>query len=60
MAQFHAQKGWNHYSGALPSIVAVQRAFNAYRGDTMSHVPLTLVRSTPGKPWVRFECFARA
>jgi protein SCO1/2 len=58
--QFHAGKGWNHYSGTMAASVAVQRAFNAYRGDKMSHVPLTLVRAAPGKPWVRFDGFARA
>lgn len=59
-AQFHAGKGWNHYSGTVAASIAVQRAFNAYRGDKMSHVPLTLVRAAPGKPWVRFDGFARA
>jgi protein SCO1/2 len=59
-AQFHAQKNWNHYSGTLAAITMVQQAFNAYRGNKMSHVPLTLVREAPGKPWVRFDGFARA
>jgi protein SCO1/2 len=59
-AQFHASRGWDHYSGALASIIAVQKAFNAYRGDKMSHTPLTLMRAAPGKPWVRFDGFARA
>jgi protein SCO1/2 len=59
-AKFHAQPGWNHYSGSLKSIIALQTAFNAYRGDKMSHTPLTLVRAAPGKPWVRFDGFARA
>ncbi len=59
-AQFHASKSWNHYSGSLGSVTAVQRAFNAYFGDKMSHVPLTLLRASPGMPWVRFDGFARA
>ena len=58
--KFHAKSGWDHYTGSLAAIVAVQRAFNAYRGDKMSHIPLTLVRSSPGEPWVRFEGFAQA
>ena len=58
--RFHALKGWDHYSGTLAASLAVQKAFNAYRGDKMSHVPLTLVRGAPGKPWVRFDGFARA
>jgi protein SCO1 len=59
-AQFHAQRGWDHYTGKLADILTVQRAFGAYRGDKMSHTPLTLMRSSPGKPWVRFDGFARA
>jgi len=59
-AQFHAARGWDHYSGTLASILIVQRAFNAYRGDKMSHTPLTLLRPAPGQPWVRFDGFARA
>jgi protein SCO1/2 len=58
--RFHALKGWDHYSGTLAASLAVQKAFNAYRGDKMSHIPLTLVRAAPGKPWVRFDGFARA
>jgi protein SCO1/2 len=59
-AQYHAARGWNHYSGAMASIIAVQQAFNVYRGDKMSHTPLTLMRAAPGKPWIRFDGFARA
>jgi protein SCO1/2 len=59
-AQYHAMPGWDHYSGSMASMVAVQTAFNAYRGDKMSHTPLTLMRAAPGKPWVRFDGFARA
>jgi protein SCO1/2 len=59
-AQFHAGSEWNHYTGTMASIIAVQKAFNAYRGDKMSHTPLTLMRAAPGKPWVRFDGFARA
>ena len=59
-AQFHAMPGWDHYSGTLASMVAVQTAFNVFRGDKMSHTPITLMRAAPGKPWVRFDGFARA
>ena len=58
-AQFHAQPGWDHYSGTLAAVLTVQKAFHAYFGDKMSHTPLTLVRAAPGKPWVRFDGFAR-
>lgn len=59
-AQYHAMPGWDHYSGTVVAAIAVQTAFNAYRGDKMGHAPLTLMRAAPGKPWVRFDGFARA
>jgi len=59
-AQFHAKRGWDHYSGSLAAVVAVESAFNVYRGEKMNHTPLTLMRAAPGKPWVRFDGFARA
>jgi protein SCO1/2 len=31
-----------------------------YRGDKMGHTPVTLVRTAPGAPWVRFDGFATA
>ncbi|GAC1664284.1 MAG: SCO family protein [Steroidobacteraceae bacterium] len=58
--QYQAAPGWDHYTGALAATSAVQRAFNAYRGDKMSHTPLTLMRAAPGRPWVRFDGFATA
>jgi protein SCO1/2 len=56
--QFHAQRGWDHYTGTMAASIAVQRAFGAYHGDKMSHAPLTLMREAPGKPWVRLDGFA--
>jgi protein SCO1/2 len=59
-AQFNARKGWDHYTASATDSVAVQRAFGAFRGDKMSHVPLTLMRAAPGQPWIRFDGFASA
>jgi protein SCO1/2 len=56
--QFHAERGWDHYTGTMAASIAVQRAFGAYHGDKMSHSPLTLIRAAPGKPWVRLDGFA--
>jgi len=56
--QFHAERGWDHYTGTVAASINVQRAFAAYHGDKMSHAPLTLLRSAPGKPWVRLDGFA--
>ena len=56
--QFHAERGWDHYTGTMAASIAVQRAFRAYYGDKMSHAPVTLMRAAPGKPWVRLDGFA--
>ena len=56
--QFHAERGWDHYTGTMAASIAVQRAFGAYYGDKMSHAPVTLMRAAPGKPWVRLDGFA--
>jgi len=57
---FNAGSQWHFYTGTTAASLAVQRAFNVYRGDKMSHVPVTLLRTGPGKPWVRFDGFASA
>ena len=56
--QFHAHRGWNHYTGSVEAVGEVQRAFDAYRGDKMSHTPLTFMRRAPGQPWVRIDGFS--
>jgi protein SCO1/2 len=49
---------WDFYTGSIDDSIAVQKAFDAYRGDKMNHTPLTLMRAAPGKPWVRLDGFA--
>ncbi|MGF7000934.1 protein SCO1/2 [Paraburkholderia sp. GAS32] len=58
--KFGAGPEWQHYTGTVAASVATQRAFNVYRGDKMSHTPVTLFRAAPGKPWLRFDGFATA
>ena len=58
--QFDAARGWDHYTGTIAASIAAQRAFGAYRGDKMSHTPLTLLRAAPGKPWIKIDGFASA
>jgi len=55
--KFHAGPEWQHYTGTLEASIAAQRAFNVWRGDKMSHTPITLLRAAPGKPWLRIEGF---
>ncbi len=56
--RYSAGSQWQHYTGTIDAIVATQKAFDAYGGDKMNHSSLTLLRSAPGKPWVRIDGFA--
>ncbi|MFI4940500.1 MAG: SCO family protein [Burkholderiales bacterium] len=58
--KFSAGKEWDFYTGTLEASIAAQQAFNVYRGDKMQHNPVTLIRSAPGKPWLRIEGFAKS
>jgi protein SCO1/2 len=59
-AKFHAGPQWRFLTGSLPDTIAVQKAFDAYRGEKASHVPLTFLHASPGAPWVRIEGFVSA
>lgn len=58
--RFKAEAGWKFLTGSVDDIIATQKAFNAYRGDKMNHIPLTFLHSTSGGPWVRLEGFTSA
>ena len=58
--KFHAGPGWQHYTGTMEASLATQRAFNVWRGDKMSHTPVTFVRIAPGNPWLRIDGFVTA
>jgi protein SCO1/2 len=51
---------WRFLTGSRGDIVAVQNAFDAYRGSKMSHEPFTLLRASADGPWVRLDGFASA
>ncbi len=55
---FRAGAQWTFYTGTVQASIAVQRAFDVYRGDKMNHVPATLFRTAPGQPWVRLDGLA--
>jgi protein SCO1/2 len=55
--KFGAGPEWQHYTGTLAASIAAQRAFDVYRGDKMSHTPVTLIRAAPGKSWLRIDGF---
>lgn len=58
--EFDAGSQWSFYTGNLEASIAVQRAFESYRADKMSHPVATFFRAAPGGPWTRIDGFAPA
>ena len=58
--RFEAGPQWTFLTGSLEDSIAVQKSFDAYRGDKMNHAPLTLLRGRPDAQWVRYDGFASA
>lgn len=59
--KYHAGPQWKMLTGSAANSVAVQRAFDAFRGDKMNHAPATFIRAGGAdQPWVRLDGFASA
>lgn len=55
-ARIHrAGSQWQFLTGEAADIVAVQKAFDAYRGGKMGHEPFTFLRASADAPWVRLD-----
>ncbi len=59
-AKFDTGARWHYYTGTVAASIALQRAFDAYRGDKMDHTASAYLRAAPGQPWVRIDGFASA
>lgn len=57
---FRAGPQWRFLTGSLEDSIAVQKAFQAYRGDKLNHAPLTLIRAEASGDWIRLDGFASA
>jgi protein SCO1 len=57
---FSAGPQWLLLTGRRDDSIAIQRAFDAYRGDKMNHLPTTFLRGNPDQPWVRLDGLASA
>jgi len=55
--RFRAGPRWTFLTGAFDDVVAVEKAFDVYRGNKMSHEPLTFLQPAPGARWLRLEGF---
>jgi protein SCO1/2 len=58
--QFQAGGDWQFFTGSRAAIVALQKAFDAYRGDKNQHAALALVRPAGRSQWARLEGFTGA
>lgn len=58
--KYAAGPQWQMLTGSLDNSIAVQRAFDVYRGDKMGHTPVTFLRAKAGQSWVRLDGFASA
>ena len=58
--RFQAQDEWTFLTGDHDVVMEVLQSFDAYRGDKMSHIPLTFIRKSDTSSWVRLEGFANA
>lgn len=58
--EYHSKPGWDFYTGTAADSLAIQQAFDVYRGDKMYHDPVTFVRTAPGKTWLRINGFTTA
>lgn len=56
--KYKAGPNWDFYTGTQEASLAIQKAFNAYRGDKMNHGPFIFMRSAPGQPWVFLDGFS--
>ncbi len=58
--KFGAGPNWRHYTGTAEASLAVQRAFDAYRGDKMNHEPVFFIHNPGSRSWIRLDNFPSA
>lgn len=59
-ARFAAGPEWRFLTGTTEDIAIVQKAFDAYVGDKMSHRPLTFLKPAGSDRWVRLDGFPKS
>ena len=59
-ALFNAGPQWQFLTGSLANSVAIQKAFDVYRGNKMNHEPTYLMKAADSDTWVRIDGLAKA
>ena len=55
--KFKANDNWAFITGNTKDIESLQKSFESFRGDKMSHVPVYFMRAATSKKWLRIEGF---
>lgn len=58
--KYHANDDWHFLTGDTATVIAIQRAFDVYRGEKSNHIPVTFLKASAHDPWVRLEGFTSA
>ncbi|MET0065254.1 MAG: SCO family protein [Candidatus Thiodiazotropha sp.] len=58
--RFRAGDEWTFYTGSYEDVVAVEKAFDIFRGSKMNHEPITLIRGQGTTEWKRIDGLASA
>ena len=56
-AKFKANSNWTFLTGSINDIESLQKSFDSFRGDKMSHTPVFFMRAAAGEAWLRIEGF---
>jgi protein SCO1/2 len=60
LSRYHARDNWTFLTGSREDIQAVQKAFDSYTANKMSHSPLTFFSVPAQNRWVRIGGFIGA
>lgn len=58
--RYGAGHQWRFLTGTIDDIIAVQKAFDIYRGSKLNHEPVTLLRGPGDSQWLRIQGIASA
>lgn len=58
--RFAAGGQWKFLTGHIDDIIAVEKAFDIFRGSKTNHEPVTFLRAGQADEWLRIEGFANA
>ena len=55
--KFKANKNWTFLTGKTKDIELLQKSFETFRGDKMSHIPVFFMRAAAARQWLKIEGF---